>query len=297
MADPEVDHGFVEDSQGRTDILRSPFFNLRLDHDQSMEDYVDRILYQLTLSIEEHIRLGCWQIVGRPPTPPMPATSPTTKIFGSFFLESLHIRDDTNDFSSCFYMFQYLQLINPQDKGNYSSKVKGNEQHDVINGSMFIILGAGPCKEALVVGGGSALNSSPTAVEVGVDFANECHRERRGCAERRGRAKSRARAGRRQDGRVHAKLACGLQDFRNPISVFRLQRLVGSAPLRDLKPSLVSSMGIGAVNAVVNGITDKVNTEGDEGDAKAGCGVPELVDQHRMLPPFIPPFKEFTSRP
>ncbi|KAL0903660.1 hypothetical protein M5K25_028053 [Dendrobium thyrsiflorum] len=86
MADSEVDHGFVEDSQGRTDILRLPFFDLRLDHDQSVEDYVDRILYQLTLLIEEHIHSGRWQIVGRPPTPPTSATSPTTKIICFFFL-------------------------------------------------------------------------------------------------------------------------------------------------------------------------------------------------------------------
>ncbi|KAL0922105.1 hypothetical protein M5K25_006067 [Dendrobium thyrsiflorum] len=68
MADPEIDQGFVEDAQGQTDILRSPFFDIRWGYDQSVEDYIDRILYQLTLSIKEHIRPDRWQIVGRPPT-------------------------------------------------------------------------------------------------------------------------------------------------------------------------------------------------------------------------------------
>ncbi|KAL0924950.1 hypothetical protein M5K25_005811 [Dendrobium thyrsiflorum] len=86
MADPEVDHEFVEDAQGRTDIFWSPFFDLRLDHDQSAEEYVDHILYQLTLSIEEHIRPGRWQIIGHPPTSPTLANSPTTNIRGFHLL-------------------------------------------------------------------------------------------------------------------------------------------------------------------------------------------------------------------
>ncbi|KAL0913747.1 hypothetical protein M5K25_017230 [Dendrobium thyrsiflorum] len=79
MADPEIDHGFVEDSQGRTDILRSPFFDIRLGYDQSAEDYVGRILYRLSLSIEEQIRPGRWQIIGHPSTSPPPAISLANK--------------------------------------------------------------------------------------------------------------------------------------------------------------------------------------------------------------------------
>ncbi|KAL0904211.1 hypothetical protein M5K25_026290 [Dendrobium thyrsiflorum] len=54
-------------------------------------DYVDRIIYQLTLSIEEHIRPGRWIIVGRPPTPHPPATTPPTKVFGFIFLVAISI--------------------------------------------------------------------------------------------------------------------------------------------------------------------------------------------------------------
>ncbi|KAL0927229.1 hypothetical protein M5K25_001391 [Dendrobium thyrsiflorum] len=82
MADPEVDHGFVYDNQGRTDILESPFFDLNLDMDDSVEDYVDRILFTLAPSIEEHISVGHWVIIGHPSNPPSPATSPTNYTLG-----------------------------------------------------------------------------------------------------------------------------------------------------------------------------------------------------------------------
>ncbi|KAL0912715.1 hypothetical protein M5K25_018707 [Dendrobium thyrsiflorum] len=64
MANPNVDHGFVEDSQG----------------------YVDRIIFTLAQSIEEHLPTGSWMIVGRPPIHLSPATFPSTKILGSSFL-------------------------------------------------------------------------------------------------------------------------------------------------------------------------------------------------------------------
>ncbi|KAL0928062.1 hypothetical protein M5K25_002298 [Dendrobium thyrsiflorum] len=80
MADPDVDHGFVFDEQGRTDILRFSFFDVYFSYDETANDYIDRILYQLTLSIEEHIRPGCWIIVGRPLLPHTPTTSPTTTL-------------------------------------------------------------------------------------------------------------------------------------------------------------------------------------------------------------------------
>ncbi|KAL0915372.1 hypothetical protein M5K25_015784 [Dendrobium thyrsiflorum] len=86
MVDPNVDHGFMEDSQGRTNILRSPFFDLNLNVDDSVEDYVDRIIFTLTQVVEEHLPTGPWLIMGRPPIPQSPATFPTTKILGSFFL-------------------------------------------------------------------------------------------------------------------------------------------------------------------------------------------------------------------
>ncbi|KAL0922082.1 hypothetical protein M5K25_006044 [Dendrobium thyrsiflorum] len=83
MADPEVDHGFVFDDQGQTDILRSPFFDLNLNEDESVEDYVDRILFTLVPSIEEHIPTSHRKIIGRPSSSPPPATSPTNYIIGA----------------------------------------------------------------------------------------------------------------------------------------------------------------------------------------------------------------------
>ncbi|KAL0913132.1 hypothetical protein M5K25_016566 [Dendrobium thyrsiflorum] len=55
MGDPRLDAGFVFDEQGRTDILGSPFFDVHFEFDET-DDYVDRILYQLSLSLEAHNR-------------------------------------------------------------------------------------------------------------------------------------------------------------------------------------------------------------------------------------------------
>ncbi|KAL0905917.1 hypothetical protein M5K25_024367 [Dendrobium thyrsiflorum] len=87
MADPDVDHGFVFDEQGRTDVLRSPFFDVHFSHDDvTADDYLDQILYQLTRSIEEHIRPSQWVILGRRPLPPTSVTFPPTTVFGLLFL-------------------------------------------------------------------------------------------------------------------------------------------------------------------------------------------------------------------
>ncbi|KAL0916591.1 hypothetical protein M5K25_014118 [Dendrobium thyrsiflorum] len=86
MADPEVDYGFLFDDQGMTDILRSPFFDMYFSFDKTANDYIDRILYQLSLAIEEHIRPGHWVIINRHPPPPTPATFPTTTIVGLLLL-------------------------------------------------------------------------------------------------------------------------------------------------------------------------------------------------------------------
>ncbi|KAL0925659.1 hypothetical protein M5K25_004024 [Dendrobium thyrsiflorum] len=72
--------GFVFDEKGRTDILGSPFFDMFFGFDETADDYLDRILYQLSLSLEEHIRPRRWIINSRPPPPPLPATSPTDTI-------------------------------------------------------------------------------------------------------------------------------------------------------------------------------------------------------------------------
>ncbi|KAL0918187.1 hypothetical protein M5K25_010181 [Dendrobium thyrsiflorum] len=74
------DAGFVFDEQGRTDVLGSPFFDVYFEFYETVDDYVYRILYQLSLSLEEHIRPGRWIINRRPPPPPSPATSPADKV-------------------------------------------------------------------------------------------------------------------------------------------------------------------------------------------------------------------------
>ncbi|KAL0904965.1 hypothetical protein M5K25_027130 [Dendrobium thyrsiflorum] len=80
IGDPEVDAGFVFDEQGRTNILGFPFFDVFFGFDETADDYIDRILYQLSLSLKEHIRPGHWVINRRPPPPPPPAPSPADTI-------------------------------------------------------------------------------------------------------------------------------------------------------------------------------------------------------------------------
>ncbi|KAL0923166.1 hypothetical protein M5K25_007211 [Dendrobium thyrsiflorum] len=76
MGDPDIDHGFLYDDQGRVDLLGSPFFDVEFGNDRTADKYVDRIIYQLSLAIEDRIPPGRWNIVGAPPTSPDPATSP-----------------------------------------------------------------------------------------------------------------------------------------------------------------------------------------------------------------------------
>ncbi|KAL0903820.1 hypothetical protein M5K25_025873 [Dendrobium thyrsiflorum] len=67
MADPEVDHGFIYDHQGLVDILQSSFFDLNLEVDNTVDDYVDRILFTLAPSIAKHLPFGRWRLIGHPP--------------------------------------------------------------------------------------------------------------------------------------------------------------------------------------------------------------------------------------
>ncbi|KAL0919307.1 hypothetical protein M5K25_011393 [Dendrobium thyrsiflorum] len=80
MGDPHLDSGFEYDDEGRTDILNSPFFDVAFGADPTADEYLDRILYRLTLALEEHIVPGRWVIVGRSPPPPPPAILPTLRI-------------------------------------------------------------------------------------------------------------------------------------------------------------------------------------------------------------------------
>lgn len=54
-------------------------------------------------------------------------------------------------------------------------------------------------------------------------------------------------------------------------------------------------MRIGSIEPIVDLFADEVDTEGDDGDAKARGGVAELIGEHRMLPPCIPSPEELSS--
>ncbi|KAL0917234.1 hypothetical protein M5K25_012283 [Dendrobium thyrsiflorum] len=82
MGDPNVDHGFYYDDQGRVDVLHSPFFDVAFENDTTADEYVERILYQLTLAIEDQLPASRWCLVSRRPSPPNPATSPATSTRG-----------------------------------------------------------------------------------------------------------------------------------------------------------------------------------------------------------------------
>ncbi|KAM0977531.1 hypothetical protein ACFX13_020620 [Malus domestica] len=49
--------------------------------------------------------------------------------------------------------------------------------------------------------------------------------------------------------------------------------------------------------AVVDLLADEVDAECNKSDAKAGRGVAELIREHRMLPPLVPPPEELPCRP
>ncbi|KAL0922561.1 hypothetical protein M5K25_006552 [Dendrobium thyrsiflorum] len=64
MDDPEVDHDFVYNANGQVNILKSPFFDFTPDEDQSVEEYVDRIILQLAATIDEQISFVQWLVDG-----------------------------------------------------------------------------------------------------------------------------------------------------------------------------------------------------------------------------------------
>lgn len=53
---------------------------------------------------------------------------------------------------------------------------------------------------------------------------------------------------------------------------------------------------IGAVDAVVSGLADEVDAEGDEGNAQARGSVAEVVGEHRVLTPLVPPPEKLSRR-
>ncbi|PKU68483.1 hypothetical protein MA16_Dca016841 [Dendrobium catenatum] len=66
MADPGLDSGFVYNEQGFIDILRSTFFNVNLEIDISVDEYLDRIIFTLSKAIEEQLANVQWQITSVP---------------------------------------------------------------------------------------------------------------------------------------------------------------------------------------------------------------------------------------
>ncbi|PKU85163.1 hypothetical protein MA16_Dca025216 [Dendrobium catenatum] len=86
MADPEVDHGLVLNSQGEVDIIRSPFFDPGFGAEATVKEYVDRILPHLAEFIDEQKFLEEWKITRRLPVSPPPATNLSTKVLGAIFL-------------------------------------------------------------------------------------------------------------------------------------------------------------------------------------------------------------------
>ncbi|KAL0926395.1 hypothetical protein M5K25_002621 [Dendrobium thyrsiflorum] len=86
MGDPELDSGFEFDEDGRTDILGSLFFDVFFGADETADEYLDRILYRLSLAIEEHITPGRWIIIGHPPPPLTPAIFPSPRILSATVL-------------------------------------------------------------------------------------------------------------------------------------------------------------------------------------------------------------------
>ncbi|KAH0449672.1 hypothetical protein IEQ34_020364 [Dendrobium chrysotoxum] len=78
VGEPEWNFGFVHDDRGQVDILQSPFFDVGFDFDDTVEEYIDRIQYDLVDVIDEQRSKGRWIIYGHPPPPPIPATSPAT---------------------------------------------------------------------------------------------------------------------------------------------------------------------------------------------------------------------------
>jgi hypothetical protein len=71
---------------------------------------------------------------------------------------------------------------------------------------------------------------------------------------------------------------------------------VGAYRVTDPAGDLVVVVAGGAVEAVVGGLADEVDPEGDDGDAEPGCGVAQLVPRHRVPPPLVPPPEELPSR-
>ncbi|PKU75450.1 hypothetical protein MA16_Dca023212 [Dendrobium catenatum] len=81
MDEPEWNYGFEYDRNGRVNILRSQFFDVGFDFDDTVDEYLDRILPTLVDSIDEHFSVYTWIIKGRSTVPPPPPRSSSTATF------------------------------------------------------------------------------------------------------------------------------------------------------------------------------------------------------------------------
>ncbi|PKU84521.1 hypothetical protein MA16_Dca003034 [Dendrobium catenatum] len=77
----EVDHGFAYNALGEIDILRCPFYKPDWEYDESVEDYINRILYCLAETTDLQKPKTHWLLIGRSTPFPPSATSPSTKVF------------------------------------------------------------------------------------------------------------------------------------------------------------------------------------------------------------------------
>ncbi|PKU72017.1 hypothetical protein MA16_Dca007381 [Dendrobium catenatum] len=82
MTDPEVDHGFILDAHGGIHIVRSPFFDFGFGFDDTVEDYLNRILPHLVDILDDQFLDYEWTINGHPLVSPTPASSPATSPLG-----------------------------------------------------------------------------------------------------------------------------------------------------------------------------------------------------------------------
>ncbi|KAL0918138.1 hypothetical protein M5K25_010129 [Dendrobium thyrsiflorum] len=88
---PKLINQFGKESRKTTDILGSPFFDVFFGADETVDEYLDRILYRLSLALEEHITPGRWIIVGHHPPPPTPAIFPSPRILSPSVLVAMSL--------------------------------------------------------------------------------------------------------------------------------------------------------------------------------------------------------------
>ncbi|KAL0907550.1 hypothetical protein M5K25_021965 [Dendrobium thyrsiflorum] len=123
MGYPDVDHGFLYDDQGRTNMLESPFFDVHFGNDETANEYIDRILYQLTLSVEEHIPPGRWYLVSRSPTSSDLATAPTTTSRGFYLPLVASLETLPSSSLPTRHLLHDLGRISPSNFSQNSSQV------------------------------------------------------------------------------------------------------------------------------------------------------------------------------